>query len=306
MTRENPLSSGSRPPAEPVTDFDLERYRLGELPPKETEALRLRLSADAALKERLRTLELRDAAFAESHPAERWVPRIADAAGRNPDPVARPKPARREKPAGGFSRLTGGFWDYRRFFDDRRMRFAFGFAVLVLAALPVWLRQSPEEKDGTRLKGQSAELKLYRKTDTGAAPLSPDARVKAGDAIQIRFHPGLYAFAAVFSVDGNGSVTRHWPTRPDGNSRISSLPGFLLPNAFQLDSAPRFERFYLFLSQDSLDLVSLGANLAESSRHEVGWLARNLGKAGQGGQGESGGKAGHGIQVLAFPLLKAP
>jgi hypothetical protein len=303
MKRENPLASGSKPPAEPVTDFDLERYRLGELPPKENEAMRLRVSADAALRERLRTLELGDAAFAKSHPAERWVPRIADAAGRNPDPVARPKAAQREKPAGLFSRLTDRAWDYRRFFDDRRMRFAFGFALLVLAALPVWLRQPSEEKDGTRLKGQSAELKLYRKTDTGAAPLSPNAQVKAGDAIQIRFHPGLYAFAAVFSVDGNGSVTWHWPTRPDGNSRITSLPGFLLPNAFQLDSAPRFERFYLFLSQDSLDLLSLGTDLAESSRHEVAWLARRLG---QGGQGESGGKAGQGIKVIAFPLLKAP
>jgi hypothetical protein len=298
-----------KPPADPITDFALDRFRLGELPPEETEALRLRLSADAALRERLRALELQDAAFTKSHPAETWVSRIADAARQDPGPIAPAKSARHGKSAGGYPFPKDGAWDYRRYFGYRQPRFAFGLAALVLATLPVWLHRPSAEKGDTRLKGQSAELKLYRKTDTGAAPLSPGARVEAGDAIQIRFHPGRYAFGAVFSVDGNGSVTWHWPTGPKGNFRIASLPDFRLPNAFQLDSAPRFERFYLWLSNDSLDLLPLDAILKESSRHEVGWLARQFGQGGhdgEAGHGESGGKDGQGLLIIAFPLAKAP
>ncbi len=300
MTKQNPLAHGAIPPSKPVTDFALERFRLGELPPKEIEAMQLRLSHDAALRERLRVLETQEVEFLKSHPAENWVSRIENAS--NPKPVlpSQSSATRPAKSAGGFSRLTNGFLDHLRFFDQRRTQFAFGFAALVLATIPVWLQQPSKMEAGIRLKGQSAELKLYCKTDTGASPLKPGAQVKAGDAIQIEFHPGLYGFGAIVSVDGKGSVTWHWPASPEGNSRIVTLADFRLPNAFQLDSAPRFERFYLVLSKDSLDLNSLGANLAESSRQDVEWISKRI------SQGEQDGQRDPNVKVIAFPLLKAP
>jgi|GEM_PF-1224323 len=291
-----PLSSrdSNRQPQGPVSDLTLERYHLGELPAAEAEALRDRLSADASLRDRLRRIEEHEQSFAKSHPADRWVGLIREKAARNAvESPARSVPARpaREKP-----RAEGeSFWS--RLLFPGNLGWAAGLAVLLLVtwvAAPRWMQGDADGSDGIRLKGKSAELKLYLQTEGGPRLLSPGSTVKAGDALQIEFHPGGYRFAAIVSVDGRGSVTWHWPTGPQGNSDVTLLPSHRLPQAFQLDSAPAFERFYLLLSQDSLSLGEYQAPLSASIGQDAeAWIAQER-------------RENPNLHIQAFPLLKAP
>src|SRR5690606_18595997 len=52
-----------------VSDVQLERYHLGELPPAARAALERRLAGDAALRARLEALRLDDEDFARAHDA---------------------------------------------------------------------------------------------------------------------------------------------------------------------------------------------------------------------------------------------
>lgn len=303
MTQPHPLPNNPLPsrPGNHLSDLYLERYHLGELSSAEAEAFRQRLAEDAALRERLRRIEKHDQAFAGSHPASTWVPRIEKAIRDSQEKSlgqqdnratesriipARPTPSR----------------SYRR-----EWQFAFSFAAmlaLALTALPVWLAGPRDPSDGIRLKGGAANsgsqagepgLMLYRQMAEGPEALHPGDKVKAGDALQIELKSGSYAYAAVVSVDGQGAITWHWPARPDQPERASQLPKGRLPNAFQLDSAPGFERFYLVLGSDSLAMATLPQlepHLRESIAHDAEWFS---GEAVKGIPG---------LWVKAFPLQK--
>jgi hypothetical protein len=115
---------------------------------------------------------------------------------------------------------------------------------------------SGESRPETRLKGTGPALALFRKTATGSEPLPPGSRARAGDVIRIGYRAGGQTFGAIFSVDGNGSVTRHWPATGEKASTLE--PGeHLLPGAFELDAAPDYERFFLVTGERAFDLKPL-------------------------------------------------
>lgn len=317
--REHDASEAAREAR--VSDVQLERYHLGELPPAAKAALERRLAGDAALRARLDALRLDDEAFArardvgvlahsarERHRTHILRERAQAAAGRRDTGVA------------GFGMPRG------------LARAAGGLALLALVAVPSWRvltgehsalvtheaptglpveaapgmpvrgtdgAQPPETpvagpvspgrplqpaspaattqrdpapslpspdrmaaagEDDIRLKGFEAALALFRRTSSGAEPLKPGATVKPGDVVRIGYRTGGVAFGAIFSVDGNGNVTRHWPLTGDSAARLERGEA-LLPGAFELDDAPDFERFYLLTSDRSFDLKPLLASL---------------------------------------------
>lgn len=112
----------------------------------------------------------------------------------------------------------------------------------------------------TRLKGLQPTLALFRRTPGGAEPLRPGAAVKPGDVLRIGYRAAGRSFGAIFSVDGHGNVTRHWPLTGDRAARLAGGET-LLPGAFELDDAPAYERFYLLVSEHEFDLKPLLASL---------------------------------------------
>jgi hypothetical protein len=62
------------------------------------------------------------------------------------------------------------------------------------------------------------------------------------------------AFGAIVSTDGNGSVTQHLPR--SGRRAVSLEAGgtALLDFSYELDDAPRWERFYLVTGDEAFDL----------------------------------------------------
>jgi hypothetical protein len=251
------LSSG-------VSDFRLELFLLGELPADEKRDLETLLASDAGLRARLAAIRAHDPVFASAYPAREMVSEIGDRlrAARLPARVPAQPPSLAERLSGFLPRAPG-------------LRLAGAFALVMLAAVPVVLqfRSATEE---SRLKGIEAGLALYRSTPAGPERIRPGAVAAAGDVIQIEFQPAGSAHGAIVSVDANGKVTRHWPPPGDGGTDLTRLPGRRLPNAFRLDDAPGFERFYFLHSPSPFALASLEKALAESARHEEGWLAGRL------------------------------
>lgn len=237
----------------PLPDLTLERYHLRELPPAEMRRVETRLASDPALRKRLEALQASDQALRAEHAPERLAHRTQERLRRE-----RIEAALREAPRDS------------RFRPVLKPLLAGAFLLALLAA-PAWKilqgQSAPvREEDGipletgagsvteeTRIKGLEPGLALFRKTAQGAEPLRPGAIARPGDRLRIGYHSGGLPYGAIFSVDGNGSVTRHWP--PSG-TRAGKLENgeTLLPGAFELDAAPKYERFYLLVSERAFEL----------------------------------------------------
>jgi hypothetical protein len=117
------------------------------------------------------------------------------------------------------------------------------------------------DDDGVRAKGK-ARLVAYRQVGDHAERLEEDALCRAGDVIQLRYNAGGKHYGVIASVDGAGVVTLHFPASEDAppDATAVSPQTTALPHAYELDDAPRFERFFFLTSNEPIDLQqSLGA-----------------------------------------------
>lgn len=223
----------------------VERLHAGDLPAEEAEAVRRRLAAEGGLS-RLDALGRDDAAFKVSHPAIPAAEEIRRRAGL----------ARRAR------------WSWR-------LAVLPAIAAAAAAALIVLVPRPFE--DGTRTKGLDAHLEIYRQSmSSPASPLASGAAVRAGDVLQLAYVSAGARYGVVVSVDGRGAVTLHWP---EGGGPAAALVGgkaVPLAHAYQLDDAPRFERFFLVTGDEPFDsalVVDAARRLAASGAAEKASLA---------------------------------
>lgn len=212
-----------------VPDYTLERYRLGELSPGERQAVEAAL--DDADRARLATLDDDDDDILARYPARVMAMQID----------ARRRSARRRTwaPVLGTGLVLAGAVA----------------AVLIAVNLPPANPTDPfagvdTSLDGVRIKGPPRLLVFDQHAPT--TPLADDAPVTAGDTVQVKLNTGAAGtWAVLFSVDGNGVVTRHLSSK-DG-SAVEVQPGQTVPldSAYTLDDAPEFERFFLVVGDEA-------------------------------------------------------
>lgn len=209
-----------------IADWKLERYRLGELSATEAEAIRTALETDPALQARLQRLADDDAATLAAHPPRRVALAIHERATQPTAAARRPwlMPA-----------------------------VAFGLAAALLTVVGVGLSTRTDDGD-IRLKGDGPSLRLFRLADPAPERLADGAKVKAHDVVQVAFDHAGAKHLAIISLDGAGHTTVHWPL--DGNT-ATPLDFKALPESFELDAAPGFERFFLITSDQPLQLGEL-------------------------------------------------
>src|SRR5690606_26378921 len=80
--------------------------------------------------------------------------------------------------------------------------------------------------------------------------------VRKGDVIQLRYHGGGHRYGVIASIDGAGVVTLHHPARDDAPPTATALSAesTSLPHAYELDDAPRFERFFFITAAEPIDV----------------------------------------------------
>ena len=202
-----------------IPDFVLERYRLKELPERSARAVELMMAADPAIRERLDALAASDAEIQERYPSV----------------FIHDRPA---LPRRLVMRLAAAA--------------AFGIAaLLLLMALPRTLQQPPDTERVKGTIGGRPSLALYRRTDTGSERLADGDVARAGDLLRVGYASAGRPYGLILSIDGRGTVTLHLP--PAGDRAVALTPGktILLDAAYELDDAPRIERFYFVTGKEA-------------------------------------------------------
>lgn len=231
-----------------VSDWKLERFALGELPADELEALREGASTDPDLEARVEALEASNAEILDRYRSA---------------PMAR---AIEHRLAEHRKRATG-----RRLRGLAALAPIVAAAVIAIVVLPTGERTGapavappigPQRPEVIIPKGPlDAKLLVFRKANGESVRLRDGDPARAGDVLQLRYKPAGNRFGVILSVDGRGQVTEHF-------SGELARAGGPLDHAYELDDAPRFERFFLVASPDPIDmgrLLDAAEDLAGSS-----------------------------------------
>lgn len=130
-----------------------------------------------------------------------------------------------------------------------------GPALAAAFALLLFLRPSVPELELTRSKG-SAQLLIHRATTLGVEKLSSGQAARAGDRLQLGYGSGATGYGVIASLDGNGVLNIHFPQEGATQAGALNPKGEELPFSYELDDAPRLERFFL-VTADAPFAVSL-------------------------------------------------
>jgi hypothetical protein len=232
------------PDPKPIPDWRLERFAAGALSDAARHEVQRALDGNPAERARLAALREDNRSTLLSHPAPevlREVERRLEIAGR-----ARPapRPSWLAIPAAAMAAT----------------------AVVALFALraedrppgPGALGRTSLLGDDERVKGCS-ELHIFRIRGQSQDRLLDGAAAGAGDKLQLHYLSGGRRFGVIVSIDGAGGATLHMPEDPRGSSEIPAQNGSP-PHGYQLDAAPRFERFFFATSNSPLSAAAVLAS----------------------------------------------
>ncbi len=247
----------------PVRDWELERYLLGELPEKRIREIEDQMKTDSKLQERIHFLKRSNEGILQQYKSADMTPKIL---------------RRIQEKKANKSERTKPFLNRHLFYAIPALSAAFVILFLVL--------NSPNQDfsfsfaDGTRLKGiedidrSKPHLLIYRKNDSDADLLKDGDEAKAGDLLQIAYGSANDNYGVILSYDGNGTVTLHYPKNGTDSALLGDQKIVLLSLAYELDEAPDYERFFFVTSKSEIDvqgIIDTAKMLAHDSpraRHE--------------------------------------
>jgi hypothetical protein len=231
-------------------EFLLEQLLLGEISASDERALRSALTP-AEIDAGLSRLRADNARFEGEHDAAQMVTSIRN---RTRVEVARQ--------------------DVEKKRNRRGLGYVLPGVAAIACALVLFSRGLPNhegrtvehEPDGVRIKG-STHLVLYRRQGEQAETLSEGAHARRGDMLQVGYVAAEAEYGVIVSLDGQGNVTLHFPDADNASTRLASEGETLLGHAYELDAAPRFERFFFVTGKHPIDtkrVLSAAHVLAQS------------------------------------------
>ncbi len=249
-----------------ISDLKLERYMLGELPEREFDKITSLLKTDASLSERLDMLKKSNEEILSRYKPEDMAERIKHRLDLSE--VYSPEKRKALESQGGRVQKAGIF---------RRYKFlmaALSIAVLAAVIIPSVILYTGKGND-TRMKGESSLL-IYRKTASGGELLKNGDKARYGDLLQLGYTAGKQKYGAIFSIDGSGNLTWHFPLNVRSDAPLVQGRRELLPESFELDNAPEFERFFFVMSDKKMNLGNIIRNAGMLARDPGGSEAKSL------------------------------
>ncbi|MDC7227510.1 MAG: hypothetical protein PQJ61_12165 [Spirochaetales bacterium] len=222
----------------------LEKYRLGELTDEEMRMLEDAYPDQNEFEREIEKLEASDAEILEKY---------------KPADIAKLIEARASD-----TKTPGHGGKMLKFFKAARFSAIAAAAVLVLV-LGFSLNNKPATESGNfvaasetlsseRIKGLKPSLKIYRRTGDSAEILANRDAANEKDLLQIEYIAGSFKYGVIFSIDGRGTVTLHFPTYSGVAAELDNNGAILLPYAYELDDAPGFERFFFITGGSEFDV----------------------------------------------------
>jgi len=235
------------------SDLTYEQYLLGELPENKMEEIKAHLKESTNDAMRIEELKRSNEEILSSLPPKIFAERI-----------------HRRRLFSGTS--TKKETDSSRFKAPLLRRLAAPAAAMAMITvtayflMPMIPGQTPftDTEEGIRLKGGGG-LSVYRKGKKEVERLKNLDPVKEGDLIQIAFTPPKGGFAAVISIDGRSMVTVHYPLQGEQAASVSPGKRVVLKKSYELDDAPRFERFILITSEREFDVSQIQKTANETA-----------------------------------------
>jgi len=233
-----------------MSDVRLERYRLGELPTDELEAIAARLAEDPALRQRLTALEQSDRDISTALPSEQMAAAIRRRSGESATALPPPTATR---PRGWLVPVG-----------------VVATCVCVAAVAATIVLRQPAG-DETTIKGSGdASLVLHRKVTEGSEELRDGAVARRGDQIRIGYRASGRSYGAILSIDGRGTLTQHLPGTGDRSAALQPAGTVFLDFAYELDDAPRWEAFYFVTADAPFDLEPARRAVREATASRTG------------------------------------
>ncbi len=152
---------------------------------------------------------------------------------------------------------------------------SYAAAAVLLAAIliPAGLKNSKISATRTapseRVKGASIassnknpSINLYRQKGREVQALNDGDFARSGDVIQITYNAGAEEYGVIFSVDGNGNITRHFPENSwQAGQLIHRSDETPLDFSYELDNAPDFECFIMVTSKNQFSLNDIESKI---------------------------------------------
>ena len=234
-----------------ISEYYLERYVLGELPEEEAEEIARLAAVDPELQSTLEEIESSNREILALYP-----PPMVKASLSNQLAEMAKKP-----------------------FPLKRILAISSAAAVLLAIILVLplIKRSPgiiepgSEQDVTLIKGVPqvdlfiTQLLVYRKLKDRVEILSDGDYAQAGDLLQLAYVATEEPYGMIFSIDGRGLITLHFPEKKGESTRLELNKQSSLPNAIELDDAPGFERFFFITSDSPIDVDSVFKELESLS-----------------------------------------
>jgi hypothetical protein len=117
-----------------------------------------------------------------------------------------------------------------------------------------------------RAKGDGPKLFIYLKDGNKAVELEDGSAVKQGDLLQLSYIAAGEQYGFILSIDGNGTVTSHYPDSGASSAKLTASGEVPLDFAYELDDAPSFERFFFITGQKPFTVASFMENIRMRSR----------------------------------------
>lgn len=132
----------------------------------------------------------------------------------------------------------------------------------------------PGGANSVRLKGSGHhQIRLYKQDGAQAVLLKNGESARESDLVQIAYTPGSYNYGVIFSVDGNGNVTRHFPDASWQAQKLQKTGEEVpLSFAYKLDDAPKYECFVFVASKEPFDFSAIES--VDKKSLSVGFLKK--------------------------------
>jgi len=240
------------------SDITLERFVLGELPGPEMKVVEGALTQDTELKNRVKDIRLSNQMIISKY---------------SPKEMAEAFKAKLH--------LKNVKENYLQESDTKKKKnlflaglglpkFMAALAILAFLLVPISLTLLVRERDTvseieiTRIKGHKPVLNIYKKSPGGGEgagdgfqKLSAENSAREGDIIQMGYVAAGKKYGTIFSVDGKGAFTLHFPLSEKSIPLLKGNRENLLTEAYELDDAPFFEKFFFVTSQEKMDLFEV-------------------------------------------------